>query len=111
MNSGGLRRRLLDLALIGAFGWMVFHWLRAEVVERYAVPSRSMEPTLHGSPSDGDVVLVDKTAFWSVRARPLRRFDLVVVRNRHEPAGSHLVKRFVVEGPAEIGRASCRERV
>ncbi|MFO1054075.1 MAG: S26 family signal peptidase [Planctomycetota bacterium] len=93
---------LRDLIPAAVGAWMVFHVLRTQVAERYAVPSRSMEPTLHGSPRDGDVVLVDKTAFWSIRESKLRRFDLVVVRNRHQPGGSHLVKRFVAEGPAEV---------
>lgn len=94
-----LARDLLPVAL-GA--WMIFHTLRSEVGERYDVPSRSMEPTLHGSPSTGDVVLVDKTAFWPLRALPLERFDLVVVANRHEPGHAHLVKRFITAGPAEV---------
>lgn len=67
--------------------------LRKWVGDRYAVPSGSMEPTLHGDPDDGDVVYVDKLA----DRRALRRRDLVVVDHPSDP-GQLLVKRIAARG-------------
>lgn len=97
----------LDFLAVAACGWLVFHLLRTHVGEHYAIPSKSMEPTLHGAADGGDRVLVDKTAFWrtalwSWHRRALARYDLVVLRNRHQAGGPQLVKRFVAAGPAEI---------
>ena len=77
--------------LLGVLGC---HLLRSWVLDWYLVPSASMEPLLHGDPVDGDLVLVDKTAYRS--AEPAR-FDVVVVRDPHDPDG-HLVKRLVARG-------------
>lgn len=107
MSGWTARGLALEVLAIGLGSWIVFHNLRAHVAERYTIPSRSMEPTLHGDPHDGDRVLVDKTAFWSSplwswHRRPLNRHDLVVLRNRHQRDGAHLVKRFIAQGPAEL---------
>jgi signal peptidase I len=98
-RSGRAVRDVLPVALVA---WLVFHGIRTELLERYLVPSRSMEPTLHGDEESGDVVLVDKTAWWSWRRGAPRMFDLVVVRNRWQQGGNHLVKRFVTVGPATV---------
>jgi signal peptidase I len=55
----------------------------------YRVDSASMEPTLHGSPEDGDLVLV-----WFERSPELKRFDLVVLERGDADEGP-LVKRVV----------------
>jgi len=91
-----------DAVPIAIVAWLVFHGIRTGLMERYLVPSTSMEPTLHGDAVDGDVVLVDKTAFWGSLERQPRAFDLVVLRNRWEPGGNHLVKRFIAAGPATV---------
>jgi len=44
-------------------------------VQAYNIPTKSMEPTLHGEEDHPDFILVDKTAF---RRREPRRFDIVV---------------------------------
>jgi signal peptidase I len=86
--------------LLGALGLLpiplaavvVFHLIRTHLCERYLVPSSSMEPILHGDPVAGDIVAVDKTAFW--RGAP-RRWELVVLRNPDDREQNHLVKRVV----------------
>lgn len=102
----GLRNRawtfVRDAVPIAIVAWLVFHGIRTGLMERYLVPSTSMEPTLHGDAVDGDVVLVDKTAFWGSTERQPRAFDLVVLRNRWDPGGNHLVKRFIAAGPATV---------
>ena len=77
---------------------LVFQVLRLQVAERYPVPSRSMEPTLHGDRERGDMVLVDKTAWWW--AGP-ERFDLAVFEEMEEGAG-HVVKRVVAFGDERV---------
>ncbi|MBM3989838.1 MAG: signal peptidase I, partial [Planctomycetes bacterium] len=62
--------------------------LRAFVGDLFLVDSRSMEPVLHGDPTDGDRVFV------RFERRPaLERFDLVVLERPGERAP--LVKRVV----------------
>jgi signal peptidase I len=85
----GLVARVLPLAVVG---YTVFLLIRAHLMDRYLVPSRSMEPTLFGDPETGDLVLVDKTAWWRHEPLPL---DLVVVRNAGDDRKGHLVKRMV----------------
>jgi hypothetical protein len=91
-----------DAVPIAIVAWLVFHGIRTELMERYLVPSTSMEPTLHGDAEDGDVVLVDKMAFLPNRPAMPAMFDLVVIRNRWEPGGNHLVKRFIAMGPSTV---------
>jgi signal peptidase I len=91
-ESGHLGRSVLPAVVVAA---VVFQMLRIHIAERYIVPSRSMEPTLHGDPVDGDLVLVDKTAWWW---RTPERFDLVVVRDRRRGNADPLVKRSVSMG-------------
>ena len=79
----GLVRDLLPVLLVGL---VVFHILRTHVLERYVVPSGSMEPTLHGAERGGDIVVVDKTAWWRPGAPPLRPFGLVL---HHDGRWSH----------------------
>lgn len=83
---------VLGLLPVLSIAFVVFHLIRSHLLERYLVPSSSMEPTLHGDPVDGDVVLVDKTAFWT---RQPQRWDLVVLRNTADVEHGHLVKRVV----------------
>ncbi len=54
-----------------------------------------MEPLLHGATDGGDLVLVDKTAYWFTRPA---RYDLVVVRGPADGGAGHLVKRLVAWG-------------
>lgn len=92
-------RRIGRLAVealpVAAVALVISFLLRAHVMEWYLVPSASMEPTLHGDPERGDIVLVDKTAFWF---RPPRRFEMVVLRNPDDASESQLVKRMVALG-------------
>lgn len=80
-------------------GLGVCHLIRTRMLEWYLVPSRSMEPTLHGHPVRGDLVLVDKTAFWR---RAPERYDLVVVRGSDDPHRPFLVKRAVAFGDGSL---------
>lgn len=97
----GLRRRgvaretlglVLGLLPVLLIAFVVFHLIRSHLLERYLVPSSSMEPALYGDAVDGDIVLVDKTAFWASRPQ---RWDLVVLRNPGDVEHGHLVKRVV----------------
>jgi len=84
---------VLRIAATAAVAVLVLELLRTHVAQRYLIPSRSMEPTLHGDPIHGDIVLVDKAGFARAhRAGALARFDLVVVRDA-EYGGRPLVKR------------------
>lgn len=78
---------------------VAFQLLRSHVCERYRVTSRSMEPTLHGDPESGDIVVVDRLAWLSDEPRP---GDLVVLRNPDDASQNHLVKRLVAIGPAFV---------
>lgn len=75
-----LRRFVRDIAPIAAVALAVFWTLRGQVLGCYRVVSSSMEPTLHGDPRRGDLVLVDQTAYWRRPPRPQERFDLLVLR-------------------------------
>ena len=74
---------------------LVCHLIRTHLLEWYIVPSTSMAPTLHGDPDDGDLVLVDKTAYWFEEPE---RHEMVVLRNDEDPPRGHLVKRFIARG-------------
>lgn len=89
---------MLRIAATAAVGVLVLEVLRTHVGQRYLIPSRSMEPTLHGDPERGDIVLVDKLGWLRPHARTaLARFDMVVLRDG--PNGqSPLVKRVVSLG-------------
>lgn len=91
MSVKAARFRFLPVGLVAV---VTFLLLRSNVCEWYLVPSASMEPTLHGDPSHGDLVLVDKTAFW--RREP-RTWDQVVVRGGKE---GQIVKRLICLGGA-----------
>lgn len=88
----------IEIGATALVGYLVFTGLRAGCLERYLVPSPSMEPTLHGDPEAGDRVLVDKTAFWS--RRPYLG-EMVVLAPR-KPGGNPVVKRLAAEGPATL---------
>jgi signal peptidase I len=90
---------LLDTAPVVAVGVVVFHLLTSHVADCYPVPSGSMEPTIHGDRDHGDLVLVDKTAYWW-GIRP-DIYDIVVVRAADENA-NFMVKRCLAIGPAEL---------
>jgi signal peptidase I len=49
--------------------------VRWQVLQPYNIPTKSMEPTLHGDAEDPDYILVDKTAF---RRRDIGRWDVAV---------------------------------
>jgi hypothetical protein len=84
---------LRDALLLAALAVLTFLGLRRWLGDRYLVPTGSMEPVLHGSELDGDVVFVDKTQ----RANDRQRHDLVVVVNPSR-AGEQLVKRIAACG-------------
>lgn len=91
MNAILARLRFVPIAGVAIATFLL---LRAHVCEWYLVPSPSMEPTLHGDPRTGDLVLVDKTAFWTRDPKP---WDMVVVRGGRE---GQIVKRLVcLAGP------------
>lgn len=56
--------------LLLILGVIVF--VRVQVITAYHIPTKSMEPTLHGDPRHGDRILVNKLA------GPPDRFDIVV---------------------------------
>ncbi len=87
-----------QVLLVVLVGLLTFHLLRNHLCEYYLIPSASMEPTLHGDPSQGELVLVDKTAFWRRQPQP---FDVVVLR-RPDAAQKLLVKRFIAKGPCSL---------
>ncbi len=97
-TAGGF---LLDTLPIAVVALLVLHLIRAHLLDNYIVPSGSMEPALHGDPEQGDLVLVDKTAFWGRRLP--ERLDLVVLRDPADPTGDHLVKRLVAWGDQNKG--------
>lgn len=84
---------LRDALLVALLAVVTFQALRKWYGDRYLVPSGSMEPVLHGDPTAGDVVFVDKTA----RAGDRRRHSLVVVMHPEQP-GQPLVKRIAACG-------------
>jgi hypothetical protein len=92
-RPGAVLLRLLPTIVVA---YLVFTAIRTYGLDRYLVPSSSMEPTLHGDPDDGDLVLVDKTAYWSRRPEPM---ELAVVRLREPGGDQFLVKRVVALGP------------
>lgn len=81
-----------------AIGLLVCHLIRVHVLEWYLVPSSSMEPVLHGDPETGDIVLVDKTAFWRDSPAP---FEMVVVRHDSDEGRGQMVKRLIATGDDE----------
>ncbi|MHC4512849.1 MAG: signal peptidase I [Planctomycetota bacterium] len=98
---------LMQAAPVLVVACLVFLLIRTHLVEYYRIPSKSMAPTLHGDRENGDLVLVDKTAYWFKQPEP---FDLVVVKVPPEDGsaaadirrGNHIVKRMVVVGPASV---------
>jgi signal peptidase I len=64
--------------------------LRWQVVAAYHIPTKSMEPTLHGDPSDGDKILVNKLYFFL--HAPIRWQVAVFER---EDDDRNLIKRIV----------------
>ena len=62
----------------------------------FQVPSGSMWPTLHGGPSGGDVILVDRTTTWGRAGDEFERFDLLVFEHPGYP--DKMVKRAVAFG-------------
>lgn len=87
-----------DAVPIACVALVVFFLIREHLLRAYRIPSKSMEPTLHGDPVHGDLVLVDKSAWWFRDPEP---WDLVTVRAAQAGA-SHLVKRMVAMGPTEL---------
>jgi signal peptidase I len=85
--------------------------VRWQVVQAYNIPTKSMEPTLHGEDARPDFILVDKTAY--LRREP-ERFEIAVFypptvagREREEDAErfedrSAFVKRIVGIGPETL---------
>jgi signal peptidase I len=53
-------------------GLLLVRW---QVLQPYNIPTKSMEPTLHGDRDDPDFILVDKTAF---RFRDIERWEVAV---------------------------------
>lgn len=82
------RRRLVRLALAVAAPVLALLVLRAFFCDVYRVDSGSMEPTLHGDPTDGEFVLVR----YASHPEP-ERFDLVVLRRPGQRAP--YIKRVV----------------
>ncbi|MCA8974461.1 MAG: hypothetical protein KDC98_07050 [Planctomycetes bacterium] len=82
-----------DVIIVAIVTLLTFHTMRRFIGDYYRVPSRSMEPMLHGDPDDGDVVFVRSLA----AAGDCRRNDLVVVRHPDDPS-SLLVKRIAARG-------------
>lgn len=83
-----MSRRLVRIALALAAPILALLVLRAFYCDVYRVDSGSMEPTLHGDPEEGELVLVR----YAGDPRP-ERFDLVVLRR--EGARAPFIKRVV----------------
>jgi signal peptidase I len=66
----------------------VIAFVRVQVITAYHIPTKSMEPTLHGDPKSGDRILVDKLA------GPPGRFDITVFDGWGEDRKNY-VKRCV----------------
>ncbi len=90
-----LRRAVWTLAVLG----VALLLARAFVGDVYYVDSRSMAPTLHGGPRDGEYVFVRFD-----RRADLRRFDLVVLQRPGDSAP--LVKRVAGLGGETIQLAA-----
>ncbi|WP_051580928.1 signal peptidase I [Pseudonocardia acaciae] len=113
-ERGGRRRRLLGLALTVVALAVA---LPAFVARAYAVPSDSMESTLHGCPGcENDHVLVDKLAYHFGTPRP---GDIVVFvvptswRNSELPgeADTDFIKRVIAVGGQTVSCCDDRGRV
>lgn len=89
---------LWEAVPVVAVACLVFLLIRTHLLEYYRIPSQSMAPTLHGDVRNGDLVLVNKTAFWFQEPEP---FDMVVVQAR-QSHHSHIVKRIVAVGPVSV---------
>src|SRR5688572_13297911 len=61
------------IPLVVVFGLLLL--VRWQVLQPYNIPTKSMEPTLHGDTEDPDFILVDKTAFLR---RDIERWDVAV---------------------------------
>lgn len=92
---------LMEAVPVVVTACLVFLLIRTHLLEYYRIPSKSMAPTLHGDRHEGDLVLVDKTAFWF---RQPGRFDMVVVQARPGSlaAAGDIVKRVVAIGPCSV---------
>jgi signal peptidase I len=64
--------------------------LRWQVVAAYHIPTKSMEPTLHGDPADGDKILVNKLYFHLYEPK---RWQVAVFERDGEDR--NLIKRIV----------------
>ena len=71
--------------------------VRWQVVAAYHIPTKSMEPTLHGDPVSGDMILVDKTYY---RLHAPSRFEIAVFEREGEEKS--LVKRIAGLSGEEI---------
>lgn len=80
---------LRDAVLVAIVAIITFLGLCRWFGDYYRVPTGSMEPTLHGHPTVGDLVFVDKLASRSA----CHRHDLVVVGHPSDPT-QQLVKRI-----------------
>jgi signal peptidase I len=86
---GNLRSLLVIVAIVVLVRW--------QVVAAYHIPTKSMEPTLHGDPESGDMILVDKTYY---RLHSPSRFEIAVFDREGEDKS--LVKRIVGLSGEEI---------
>jgi hypothetical protein len=84
---------LRDAVLVASIAVVTFLGLGRWFGDYYRVPSGSMEPTLHGDATTGDIVFVDKLASHLV----CHRHDLVVVAHPKDPT-QQLVKRIGASG-------------
>ncbi|MBK8099130.1 MAG: signal peptidase I [Planctomycetes bacterium] len=91
--SASLAKVLRDALPVAVVALVTFRLLQNHVADRYQVDSGSMQPTIHGTPVGGDVVLVDKTA----AAAELRRHDIAVFEKPGRPR-EQIVKRVVAFG-------------
>lgn len=75
-KEGETRKGLLELVDSGLIALvLVFFIIRPFIVQAFYIPSGSMEPTLYGSDTGGDRILVCK---WLYRFREPRRQEIVV---------------------------------
>lgn len=98
MSSSAREDRYTGTAITLAIAALTWFGLKTYALQAYPVRTPSMEPTIEGDSSRGDLVLVDKTAD---NFRRLARFDTVVFR---EASGTKVLVKRVAGLPGEFLR-------
>jgi len=84
-----LIRDLIESVVIAVI--LAFGIIRPFIIQPYAIPSGSMEPTL----LVGDKLFVNKFIY---RFRPIQRFDVIVFKYPHNPKVDYIKRVIALEG-------------